>query len=574
MSTHPIILGLSSFQDFSQLSRKWAKALIKKFSRVESLTLIGLIIIALVGGVAASAVRSHSSSVRPVSGGVYVEGVVGRPHYINPVLTDTNAVDSDLVRLIYSGLTQISPGRDVLPDLAQSWDIYDQGKTYIFHLRNDVIWHDGEKFSAQDVSYTINVLQNDSYQGVLRGNFSRIAVELIDDYTVKFTLPNPSAFFLSDMSVGIIPYHIFKDIPVSDFKTAYPTLKIIGSGPYTYEKASEGQSVTLKRFKDYYGPNYYIEHLVFFFFDNEKNLATAFEQGVIGAAGFTELTPTDIEPSPNDTQYIYRLPQYKAVFFNQLGSNNAIKDVAVRQALAYATNKEQIIDEVSLGWADWVDSPILEGFWGHKPDIKKYDFDIAKAAAVLKQGGWVDVDKDGYLEKSDTRLSFTVSVRDDESSLKIAQILQNSWKAIGVEVGIKTFSASSLIKDVIRPRDYEVLIFGQDLGFDSDPYVYWHSSQITDPGLALAVEFDKDIDNNLESARLATNLNKTITYYHAFQNAFANTVPAILLYQPRFLYLVDSKVKNVTESINLSSPTDRFLNLSEWYIKTRKEQLQ
>lgn len=535
---------------------------------------MGLGVVILASGIAASVVRSHSSLTQPVSGGVYIEGVIGSSQYINPLLADTNVVDSDLVHLIYSGLTKISPSREVLPDLAQSWDVGDQGKTYVFHLRQDVLWHDGEKFNASDVVYTINVLQNDAYQGVLKSAFVGIAVEQMDDYTVKFTLPNSSAFFLADMSVGIIPYHLFKDVPVSDLRSVYPMLKIVGTGPYLYEKATEGESVTLRRFKDYYGPTYYVDRLVFFFFDSEKNLATAFEQGVIGAAGFTELTPKDIDLTPTDNQYIYRLPQYKAVFFNQLGTNNAIKDQTVRQALAYATNKEQIIEGVMGGWADRADSPILEGFWGHNPDIKKYDFDIAKAAAVLKQGGWVDIDKDGYLEKDGTRLSFTISVRDDEKSLQIAHILQSSWTAIGAEVGIKTFSATSLIKDVIRPRDYEVLIFGQDLGFDSDPYVYWHSSQITDPGLALAVEFDKDIDNNLESARLATNLNKMITYYHAFQNTFADTVPAILLYQPRFLYLVDSKVKNVTESINLSSPTDRFLNLNEWYIKTRKEQLQ
>ena len=564
-------MGLSSFQEFLRLASRWLKCLAKKFNRAESVALAVLVVVIIGSSIGASTLNLRSAFMQPTSGGVFIEGVVGSSHYINPLLADTNPLDRDLVQLIFSGLTKISPGREVQPDLAQGWDVYDQGKTYIFQLREGVLWHDGEKFDAGDVVYTINVLQNDDYQGVLRGDFSSIAVEAIDDYTVKFVLPSPSAFFLTDMSVGIIPYHIFKDIPVSDFKLVYPTLPIVGTGPYAYEKATEQESVTIRRFANYYGDQHFLERVIFFSFDNERSLATAFEQGVIGAAGFAELTSRDIELTPNDTQYIYRLPQYKAVFFNQLGDNNAIKNKAVRQALAHATNKNQIISEVAGGWADLVDSPILEGFWGHNPDIKKYDFDIAKAAAVLKQGGWVDADKDGFLEKDDTRLSFTISVRDDAKSLKIAEILKSSWTAIGAEVGIKTFSASALIKDVIRPRDFEVLIFGQDLGLDSDPYVYWHSSQITDPGLALAVEFDKDIDNNLESARLATNLNQSITYYHRFQNAFADIVPAILLYQPRLLYLVDNKVKNVTESINLSSPTDRFLNISEWYIKTRKE---
>lgn len=557
-----------------RIARIWAGCLVSKFSRREAIILAGLVIIAVGSGVASSVLKAQSALIQPVSGGVHIEGLVGSPRYINPLLADTNSVDKDLAQLIYSGLTKMSPGREVLPDLAKDWDVQDSGKTYVFHLRDDVLWHDGEHFDAEDVIYTFNVLQNDDFTGVLKGDFSGVAVEQLDSYTVRFVLPGPSAFFLANMSVGIIPRHLFYDVPVSELKSVCPMLEIVGTGPYFYEKSAAGESVTLRRFESYYGSRCYIDRLVFFFFENEKNLATAFEQGTISAAGFTEILSSGIEPGPSDAQYIYGLPQYKAIFFNQLSSNNAIKNQAVRQALAYAANKQQIIEQVLDGWANQVDSPILPGFWGHNPDTKKYDFDITAAARVLKQNGWKDIDGDGFLEKDDTRFSLTISVRDDENSLQIAEILRSAWTAIGAEVGIEALDASTLIKDVIRPRDFEVLIFGQDLGADSDPYVYWHSSQIYDPGLALAVAFDKDIDNNLESARMATHLNKTITYYHRFQKVFAEAVPAILLYQPRYTYLVDSKVKNVTESINLSSPTDRFLNLHEWYIKTRKESLQ
>ena len=149
--------------------------------------------------------------------------------------------------------------------------------------------------------------------------------------------------------------------------------------------------------------------------------------------------------------------------------------------------------------------------------------------------------------------------------------MKKNWAAIGADVFVEVLDSQSLIKDAIRPRAYDVLLFGQDLGADSDPYVYWHSSQTTDPGLALSVTHDKDLDNNLESARTNTSLNKTIAYYHQFQDYFAESVPAILLYQPRYLYLIDNKVKGVTDQINLGTTVDRFANISEWYIKTKKE---
>ena len=531
------------------------------------LCLLGIIVAA--GGTKTYVDRTHAQ-LQPASGGVHIEGVVGSPQFLHPLLAETNSVDQTLVRLIYSGLTKMSPAREVLPDLAESWDILEQGKVYVFHLRPGIKWHDGKPFGADDVMYTIGVLQSTDYNGIYKSQFEGIQVEKIDDMTVKFVLPSVSAFFLSDMSVGIAPSHLYKDIPSSDLETAYNQNLIIGTGPYQLEKIGSDNSITLKHFKQYYGTGYMIDRIVFFFFDSEKNLLEAFHKRSVGAAGLSELVVSDSELAPTDTRYIYRLPQYKAIFFNQLGSNPVLANKSVRQALAYATNKQQIVDEAESGYADIVDSPVLPGFWGHKPDIKKYDFNITKAAEVLKADGWKK-GEDGILQKDGARLSLRISIRQDQKSQKIADVVKRNWESVGLEVMIEAHPAGELIKNVIRPRDYEVLIFGQDLGSDSDPYVYWHSSQITDPGLALAVGFDKDLDNNLESARTATSLDKSIAFYHRFQTAFADLVPAVLLYQPRYTYLVDSKVKGVTDQVNLSAAWDRFLTLSQWYIKTKKQ---
>ncbi len=565
---HAAISAIGRMQKFFSEAVLWLRHLKEKFTFAEKVVLASLVTVVIGGGTILTFSNVENIELKPVAGGVQIEGLVGSPKYINPLLSGTNVTDRDISKLVYSGLIKIGIGREILPDLATSWDMLDGGKTYLFRLQPNAKWHDGKHFGADDVVYTFNTLQNNDYNGVLKAGFVGILVEKMDDLTVKFTLPTSSAFFLTNMTVGIIPEHIFRSIAVKDMSSQYDSGKIIGTGPYKYQSSSLNTSVTLTKFDDYYGIKPYIQTIIFYFFDNAENLYSAFRNRQVSAAGFFEPV---FSTTANETICEFVMPQYKAIFFNQLGSNSLLVDKTIRQALSYATNKQQIIDEVGRGYAVRADSPILPGFWGHNPDIKKYDFDIARAANLLKKSGWADADGDGILDKNKTKLSLKVAFRDDVKSRKIAELIQQTWKSIGAEVILQPLDVATLIKNVIRPRAYEVLIFGQDLGGDSDPYVYWHSSNIKDPGLALAVGVDKDIDNNLEQARTATSLNKAISYHLKFQSAFADLVPAILLYQPKYTYLVDKKVKGVTDKINLSSTTDRFINIAQWYIKSRRD---
>ncbi|MFA5009651.1 MAG: peptide ABC transporter substrate-binding protein [Patescibacteria group bacterium] len=569
-TTHTALSAINGLQRFFGDAMQWFGGLARKFNFTEKAVLAVLITMIVGGSVGLALSRENSSELQPATGGAHIEGMIGQPQSINPLLAGTNSVDRDISRLVYSGLTKIGAGREVLPDLSTGWDVLDNGKTYIFQLQPNAKWHDGQPFSADDVVFTFNVLQNNDYNGVLKTDFTGILVEKVSDFAVKITLPMSSVFFLTDVSFGIIPAHIFQDIPVKDLAASYTTSKIIGTGPYQYQNFKDG-ALTLKRFEDYYGTKPYLESIVFSFFDNAENLYAALRNRQVSAAGFTE--PVFSDTSSSDNKYEFALPQYKAIFFNQLSGNALLQNATIRQALAYATNKQQIIDEVEQGYAVQVDSPILPGFWGNNPNLKKYEFDIAKAASLLKRDGWTDSDKDGILDKNNgkTRLSLKISFRDDAKSRRTAELVQQNWKSIGAEAILLPLDATTLVKDIIRPRAYEVLIFGQDLGGNSDPYVYWHSSQITDPGLALAPTVDKDIDNNLEQARTAASLSKAIPYYLKFQSAFADLVPAILLYQPKYTYLADKKVKGVTDKINLSSTADRFIDIGKWYVKSHRE---
>ena len=553
----------------SEYLRLWFAGFFHKFTSIERGIVSILVLAILVSTAQLTGLRNQNTQIIAADGGVHIEGVVGSPRYINPVLAGTNQVDLDIAKLVYSGLVKVSPAREVMPDLAASWNLTNEDKTYIFNLRPDVKWHDGQDFTSDDVVYTFNVLQNNDYTGVLKSNFQGVTVERLDDHTVQFTLPAPSSFFLYDLDIGIIPEHIYRQVAVRDLASFYRPGAIIGTGPFQYDGGISNQSVTLKKYTHFYGIKPHLEKVVFYFYENERTLQTAFKNRAISAAGLLE-EPTIAAGIAGDQQFNYQLPQYRAIFFNQLGDNQALKDVSVRQALAYATDKLEIVEQVENNHADVVDSPILPGFWGHKDNIKKYDFNLNQAATILKNAGWADVDGDGILEKDNVRLSFKLSTRQDLKLNAIAKLLAHNWTILGAQVDVDEVDTASFIKDVVRPRNYDALLFGQDLGGNSDPYVYWHSSQITDPGLALAVTIDKDLDNNLESARLSATVNQSIGAYLRFQDAFAQLVPAILLYTPRYTYIVDSKLKGVTDQINLSSLSDRFATIEQWYVRTKR----
>ncbi|MFA5270335.1 MAG: peptide ABC transporter substrate-binding protein [Patescibacteria group bacterium] len=544
---------------------------VSHLSRLEKIVIAGLVGVIFIAGVSLLVATGRSADIQPVRGGSIIEGVVGRTQVINPLYADSNPADRDVSRLVFSGLVKLGKGREFLPDLAASWEVLDKGKTYLFKLRDNAKWHDGEKVVAGDVAFTIQVIQNENYTGALKSAWQGIEVTAVDQGTVKFSLPNPSTFFLSQATVGIIPAHLFAHLPVTEIGNPDNNQQPIGSGPYrVLGTIASRDSLNLVANDNYYAERPFIDKVVIYFFDSEKSLLGAMKSGTVTSASFSVLDDVSNLGLPNIKTYIYSLPQYKAVFFNTLGGNVALADKAVRQALAFATDKQKIVAEAANGNATVVDSPILPGFWGHLPDIKKYQLDFVAARDTLNRAGWKDIDQDGIMEKDNNRLTFTLSYKADPVQQKIADILVANWSAIGVSVTLNPVDGDKLVDEVIRPRNYEALIFGQNLGSDSDPYAYWHSSQVQDPGLALSVIADKDIDNNLETARLSADINKSITYYHKFQTAFADLVPAVLLYQPHFTYLVDAKVRGVTSEMNLSDTSDRFLNIAEWYIKSRR----
>ncbi|MDY0302769.1 MAG: ABC transporter substrate-binding protein [Candidatus Moranbacteria bacterium] len=509
----------------------------------------------------------------PEFGGTYTEGMVGQPIYVNPILAQTNETDSAISGLIYSGLLKSNPKSELVNDLAESYNISEDSKEYTFNLKKGVKWHDGNDLTANDVIFTINTLNDPAFKSSLRQDWQGVRVEKIDDYTVKFILESPYFGFLENLTLGIMPEHIWKNINADKFHLAKYNLEPIGSGPYkfsNFHKDADGNILDYKTesFEDYFEDESYISAINFNFYSNEQDMIDAYNRKEIGgiSAVASQSGNSDVFRK-NTSVYEIKIPWSFSVFFNR-NKNVALANKEVRLALNLATDKQKIIDEALLGKAIILDSPFFPETEEYNNDIEKKSFDLEKAKKTLEEAGWKGGES-GLLEKEGAKLEFNLLTVDSPDLVKTAELLKEQWGQIGADVEIETLAFSDIQQNYIKPREYDALLVGQDSSFNVDPYSFWHSSQKKDPGLNLAMFDDAEADKLIEEARAEVNRGERVNKYRKFQEIIADQVPAAFLFSPYYLYVVDAKIKGIeAEKINMSQ--NRFSNINKWFIKTKR----
>src|SRR3989338_6242127 len=167
-------------------------------------------------------------------GGSFVEGVVGEPRLINPLLSQTNDADRDLTTLIYSGLMKYNEEGKPVPDLAKSYEVSSDGLNYTIYLRDNAFWHDGVPVTAEDVVFTIQTAQNPDYGSLQRVNWQGVEIEKVNDVTIIFKLKERYAQFINNFTIRILPGHVWRDVKPVNFGLSDMNLKPIGSGPYKF----------------------------------------------------------------------------------------------------------------------------------------------------------------------------------------------------------------------------------------------------------------------------------------------------------------------------------------------------
>lgn len=533
-------------------------------------TLVGLSLIALLFWV--GAIYISMTKPLPAVGGVYSEGVVGQPAYINPLLSQTSDADADIASIIYSGLFSYDTHGQLQPSLAEKYDVSEDGMTYTITLKEGVKWHDGQSLTADDVAFTLNIVKDPAYKSPLRSNWQGVDVVASDARTLVFTLKKPYFGFLENLTVGILPKHIWENIAPEKFSLAEYNLSPIGSGPYQFydfKKDSNGNILTyeVRAFPDYFAQVPFISKVIFHFYIDGDEMVDAYNRReVLGISNVVAEQEARLQDRKSIHIVELHQPRLFAVFFNGIKSV-ALAHKEVRQALAYGTNRQEIISQVLAGRGEALSSPFLAQMKGFSEDGNVDIFDKEKAISLLESNGW-EVKNDVW-EKGGVQLAFTLTTPDWPELVKTADILRKQWEALHIKVDVKVMSVSDLQQNALRPREYDALLFGEATSFNSDPYSFWHSSQKHDPGLNLSVFDNKDADDLLATARETLDDDARLQKYKQFRDILRDEMPAVFLYSPSYLYVVNSQVQGIdVEAIN--TPSARLQNISQWFIKTSR----
>ncbi|HZZ99189.1 MAG TPA: ABC transporter substrate-binding protein [Candidatus Paceibacterota bacterium] len=554
--------------------RRWSSLrLLPKVLSFRERYLILAFVLVIIGSLIAIPFSAYSHFTKPMPdfGGSFSEGEVGQPRLINPLLATSDA-DRDLVSLIYSGLLKYNPSGQLVPDLAKSYEISSDGLNYTLYLNDQAKWQDGMPVTADDVVYTVTTAQNPDYSSVQRINWQGVTVQKVDDETVLFKLKTPYAQFLNNLTLGILPKHIWQNIQPINFSLSEYNLKPIGSGPYDFEKFQKDslgqvQEYDLSSYKNYVGGQPYIDSITLKFYQSEGDMIAGYNHNEIQNLAYVSpenLNKLNFKQRLNIEKI--KLPRYFGVFFNQTQNQN-LADKNVRLALNYATDKKAIIDGVLSGDGTPVYSPLIENVLDVSPSITKYEFDVDHAKQILSADGWT-AGSDGVLTKKNTKLSLTITTSTFPELAEAANILKNQWSAIGVDVTINALSTPEL-QQAIRDRSYDALLFGEILNLDPDPFSLWHSSQRQDPGLNLALYDNSTADSLLETARQTLDPTARLSKYNDFQNLVINDAPAVFLYNPDYIYPQNRSIKGFDDTV-IAAPSNRFVGIEKWYINTKR----
>lgn len=575
-------------ENLKRLIRNWKLLNFKKLlylphilKPLEKRFFVILILLTLISG-AVFLMRGYRALTiqAPDVGGTLSEGMLREPRLINPLYAARDT-DRDIARLVYSGLLSYSGNGDIINDLAEKYEISQDGKIYTIILRENAMWHDGRRVSADDVIFTVQTVQNPQYKSVYRANWLGVNTEKIDERTIKFTLRTAYAPFIENLTLGILPKHIWEAVEPEQALIHETNLKPIGSGPYQFKEFTQNKegeiiSYTLERNLNYYREGPYIKTIEFQFFKTADELLTAWRRKTIDNFSLTDAKSiTKISERNHDSLRTIPMPRIVGLFFNEKHAA-LLADKKVRNAIAHAIQKEELV-KILAGGVQTANYPIPFFSPNNEDNSGWLTFDPSAAAKLLDESGWKNEDNDNFREKKEKikgketikSLQLSLATSDWPELILIAEKIKEMLGAVGIEIKIEVKSFAELETSVIRPRNFDMLLFGQVYGYEPDPFAFWHSSQIKDPGLNVALYASKKADTLLEEARRTSNLELRTKKFDEFSKILSADIPAVFLYTQNFLYVLPSNVQGA-EIRRIGLPADRFNEINKWYLKTKR----
>ena len=501
------------------------------------------------------------------SGSSIIIGQSSEVANLNPMI-QPRTPDSNVQCLIFDYLVIPDENLNYVGDLAESWDISDDGTIYTFHLQEGVKWHDGEDFNADDVVFTLTALASPEYTGGNEGRVMSIVgaseyqagtadsvegIKKIDDYTVEITLASPNAAFLSNMYVAMLPEHILGEESPADWGNDDFNRAPIGTGKYKFVEWEAGQYISLERNDEYFGTMPSIENVVVQF-GADTTLVAALLNGEIDVLYNLPATEIEnVEAVDGVGVYNYEMMSVYYIGLNQLDPD--LSDLRVRQALAYALDKQTIVDTVYGETATVANDIFPDNHWSHNPDVTVYEYNPEKAMALLEEAGYTMNDSTGYYEKDGETLHLTYDMSTSTDGRQVAALIQQYWKAIGVEMEVIEQDFATLAYSKLLPNNateettaesFQCYTLG--FGVEADPEEYnAYLSTSTGAGSWNFIHYSNpQVDELFQQQLLETDPDARADCFHQIAQIISHDVPWIPLSNKATSTGLSDRVQNFT----------------------------
>jgi len=468
-------------------------------------------------------------------------------------LTATDAYEGTVNGFIFDALIERDNRTlEYKPKLATQWEVSDDKLTYTFHLRNDVKWHDGKPFTADDVIYTFQQITNEKVDaGPLRNYYKDIKnAEKLDDYTVRFTYAIP--YFKALEFVGgipVIPKHVFDD--GQDFNNHPAGRRPIGTGPFKFKEWNTNKNIVLERNEAYWDKEKFPDYrrVLFKIIPDSTIVLQVLKKGELDVANLRPIQwvrQTLGEGFNNRfARHQYYLPGYRYIGWNQQRPNAPFfKDKKVRQALSHLVNRQDIVNKLEFGLAKLTNGPFWVFGYEYNRKLPQILFDPAKAKLLLEEAGWSDRDNDGIREKDGVKFEFTFLIPAGSASAnRLATILKKDLEDAGISMQIQSMEWAAFVNR-LNAKDFDAVTLGWTGSIDEDPYQIWHSSQI-EKGSNYTGFKNEEADRIMEEARTVFDKERRTQLYNRFHEIIYDEQPYTFLYTGASLLARDRRFKNV-----------------------------
>ena len=504
----------------------------------------------------------------PATGDIMVEGSIGDASNLIPLLS-SDSTSHEIAAMIFNGLIKYDKDVNVLGDLAESWDISKDGLVITFHLRKGVRWHDGRPFTAQDVLYTYQVTVDPRTPTAYAGDFLKVKkAEVLNDHTFRATYEKPFAPALMSWSVGILPKHLLagKDITTSPLGR-----RPVGTGPYKFKEWVTGQKIVLVANPDYFEGRPYIDGYIMRIIPDTATMFLELRANGIDRMGLTPLQYTR-QTENNLFRKNYNKFRYLSFAYTYLGynlKNPLFSDKRIRQAIAHAVNREEIIDGVLLGLGRPATGPYKPGTWAYNPNVRVYPYDPARAKALLAEAGWMDRNGDGIVEKEGRPFEFElITNQGNEVRAKCAEIIQRRLAEVGIRMKIRVVEWAAFVNDFINKRKFDATILGWTIPMEPDLYDVWHSTKTGPQELNFISYKNEEVDALIVKARETFDQALRKRCYDRIQEILADEQPYLFLYVPEALPIVHARFRGVEVA-----PLGIGWNFIKWYVPEAEQKL-